>query len=782
MDMAVTASAFPVDLTTCDQEPIHIPGFIQPHGILLVLAGPDLTIIQVSNNTQEILGFAPEAMLGTPLGNWLAAEHIEVLRALQPEQIEHNPLYLFTMNLPGVKQHFDSMVHRMDDVLILELELIQESDPPATVTTSKDVYYLIQSTFARLQRETTVSMLSQQVAEHVRALTGFDRVMIYHFEPDGHGIVRAEAKREDLASYLDLHYPASDVPAQARRLYLLNWLRLIPDRNYRPASLVPVLNPLTHQPLDMSHAVLRSVSPIHLEYLGNMGVTASMSISLVVDNVLWGLIACHHYTPRYVPYDLRTACELIGRIMSLQLPLVEAREESEYVAQIQARHSLLLEAISTEKLPLADALTSHTPTVQEFIAAGGAAVCVDGTCRLLGKTPSASQVKRLLDWLVKQPEDQILVTDKLSSVYPAAAAFQASASGLLALVLSKPQRHYILWFRPEIVQLVHWGGDPHKPVEVTPVGARISPRRSFEVWKQQVHGTSQPWMPCEVEAVTRLRTAILHVLLRQAEEIAHINLELERSNIELDAFAYVVSHDLKEPLRGIHNYAHFLLEDYSQQLDEEGIYKLRTLVFLSQRMEDLMNSLLYYSRVGRAELSMHETDLNLVLQQAMELLRARIEESGVHISVSAPLPSVVCDGARVGEVFMNLIGNAIKYSDKQNPQIEIGVLSASEQKERLAHLTATGALMPAAAQVLDRGIPVFYIRDNGIGIAADHFETIFRIFKRLHGREEFGGGTGAGLTIVKKIIERHGGTIWVESVEGQGSTFFWTLSPPEKEL
>ncbi|GLV54776.1 histidine kinase [Dictyobacter sp. S3.2.2.5] len=780
--MAGTTSMFSVDLATCDQEPIHIPGSIQPHGVLLALGGPDLTIVQVSNNSRDILGVDPEAMLGTPLKNWLAAEHVAALHRLQLEQLEQNPVYLFTVTLFNVPRRFDSIVHRVNDVLVLELEPIEETGLPANVTSSKDVYYTIQTAFARLQQASSVSMLSQQVAEHVRALTGFDRVMIYRFEADGHGVVYAEARREDLSPYLNLHYPASDIPAQARRLYQLNWLRLIPDRNYRPAALIPSVNPLTNQPLDMSQAVLRSVSPIHLEYLGNMGVAASMSISLIVEDTLWGLIACHHYTPRYVPYDLRTACELIGRIMSLQLPLVEEREEREYVVRLQNRHSQLIEAISTEKLPLADAFTRHAPTALEFIAAGGVAVCVDGTCRISGQTPSPSQIEKLLDWLMQQPEDQILVTDKLPSLYPAAAAFQTVASGLLALVLSRSLRHYILWFRPEIVQTVHWGGDPHKPVEVARPGFQLSPRRSFEVWKQQVYGMSQPWQHCEVEAVDRLRSAIIHALLRQAEELARVNRELERSNIELDTFAYAASHDLKEPLRGIHNYAHFLLEDYGEQLDEEGVHKLRTLVSLSQRMEDLMNSLLYYSRVGRGDLSMRETDLNLVLQQAMALLQARIEESGACIRVRAPLPSVVCDGSRVGEVFMNLIGNAIKYAGEQIPQIEIGVLSAREQREHLAYLKARGQLTPQAEQALGHGLPVFYIRDNGIGISSEHFETIFRIFKRLHGRDAFGGGTGAGLTIVKKIVELHGGTIWVESVEGQGSTFFWTLRSIEKEV
>ncbi|HEX2025556.1 MAG TPA: PAS domain S-box protein, partial [Actinomycetota bacterium] len=241
-----------------------------------------------------------------------------------------------------------------------------------------------------------------------------------------------------------------------------------------------------------------------------------------------------------------------------------------------------------------------------------------------------------------------------------------------------------------------------------------------------------------------------------ADELKARNAELARSNQELDEFAYIASHDLKEPLRGIHNYSTFLLEDYRDKLDAEGKAKLETLGRLAQRMEGLIDSLLQFSRVGRVELAVQPTDLNDLVRAALDSLQITLREARVDVRVPRPLPTVVCDRVRVAEVFHNLIANAAKYNDKPDKWVEVGF------REDPAGPTA------------------FYVRDNGIGIPAKHFEAVFRLFKRLHGRDKFGGGTGIGLTIVKKIVERHGGRIWLESTSGEGTTFYFTLAAEEQ--
>jgi two-component system, chemotaxis family, sensor kinase Cph1 len=740
-----------VDLTNCDREPIHIPGSIQPHGLLMVLKEPELTVLQVSSNTFEMIGLLPEQVLNQPLSTLLEETYLDYLkRCLQRTQLERNPLYIFTVKVKSAPQAFDGIVHRIQDMVVLELEpskaVLPEGGP--------DLYSQVRAIVANLRTTLTSPELCQVIAEEVKRLTGFDRVMVYRFDAEWNGEVIAEARLESLTSYLGLHYPASDIPKQARALYMLSWLRLIADVAYTPIPITPTLNPITGITLDMSYAVLRSVSPIHIQYLKNMGAKASMSISLLKENRLWGLIACHHHSAAlYVPYEVRTACELLGQVVSLQLSSKEDSEYYEYKLKLQAVQSKLTQFMSADEHYI-DGLTQHQPNLLDFIEAQGVAIWFEGECILLGQTPPEVEVRRLIYWLKNNKITDIYHTDSLSESYEAASNFKEVASGLLAISISLAQTQYILWFRPEVIQTVNWGGDPNKPVVVGENGLQLLPRTSFDLWKETVSLKSLPWRNCEIEAAQEFRNAIQGVILtRQAGELMQLNRELERSNIELDAFSYIASHDLKEPLRGIHNYSSILLEDYAQHLDEEGQDKLQTVARLTQRMEGLIDSLLHFSQVGRLDFSLSETNLDEVVQQALDVLSTRIKQEKVDVRIVQPLPVIKCDRIRLGEVYSNLISNAIKYNDKPTKLVEIGYLEPSSPNKPI----------------------IFYVKDNGLGIRPEYYETIFLIFKRLHKRELFGGGTGAGLTITRKIVERHGGKIWVESVYGEGSTFYFTL-------
>ncbi|WGV26020.1 sensor histidine kinase [Halotia branconii] len=739
---------FQVDLTNCDREPIHIPGSIQPHGILLALKEADLTILQVSNNIFNFFGLHPEELLNQPLHKLIESEQVHLLQdCLSQENLSFvNPIE-FTIKSGDKTIHFDGIVHRSHQVLILELEPAFSEKDNAFFR----FYHLVKLAMSKLQGAATVTKLSQILAKEIKKITGFDRVMIYRLDDDWNGIVIAEEKPEYLTAYLGLHYPASDIPHQARQLYSQNWLRLIPDAGYQSAAIVPINNPETEQPLDLSMSVLRSVSPLHVEYMHNMGVKASMSISIMKNKKLWGLIACHHQSPKYIPYEIRNACEFLGQMTSLELGTKEDSEDSEYKITLKSVHSKLIEFMSAEK-NFIEGLINYEPNLLNLVNAQGAAVCFSGEYFTVGNTPEKQDLQDLVEWLYQNLREDIFYTDALSQVYPQAEKFRDVASGLMTFSFSKTQKNYVLWFRPEVVRTINWGGNPNKPVEVTANGGlRLSPRKSFELWKEIVQFKSRPWKSCEVDAALELRSAIIGVVLRKADELAQLNIELERSNHELDAFAYIASHDLKEPLRGIHNYSNFLIEDYGQTINDEGKEKLRTLIRLTQRMEDLIDSLLYFSRLGRVDLSMQQTDFNGVVRRSLDLLSARIEEMQVEIRIPRPLPTVYCDRVQVGEVFNNLIANAIKYNDKAKKWIEIGYIDHPNPPV------------------------IFYVRDNGIGIREKHFEAIFRIFKRLHGLSKYGGGTGAGLTITKKIVERHGGKIWVESAYGEGSTFYFTL-------
>ncbi|MEH2078236.1 MAG: ATP-binding protein [Nostoc sp.] len=742
-----------IDLKNCDREPIHIPNLIQPHGVLLVLQDPTLEIIQVSSNTQEVIGRQPEKLLGKPLLDLLDAKQIKLIQQCLAEDFESiNPLNL-SIKCLNKSIHFDGIVHRLDTTIILELEQTKARGK----TGFFDFYQQVRGTITRIQKAPTLLEMCQVVVTEVRRITGFERVMVYQFDREGAGRVIAEDTSLE-TPYLDLHYPPSDIPKQARQLYTLNWLRLIPDASYQPVGLIPANNPLTNQPLDLSLSVLRSVSPIHLEYMQNMGVTASMSISLMHEQKLWGLIACHHSSPKYVSYNIRTMCEFIGQVMSVELVNKEASEDIDYKSQLKSLQTQFVEELSQAEY-FRDGMVQLKSQLLNLVSATGAVICSDNQYVRVGKTPSEEEVHALLNWIKPHFFHNLFETRSLTKNYPAAESFKAIASGVLALEISRVHHNYILWFRPEVIQTVNWGGNPNKPVEVSSDGSlRISPRKSFQLWQETVQGSALPWKPCEVEAVIELRSLVVGVVLRQADKMASMNFELQRSNEELDSFAYVASHDLKEPLRGIHNYANFLMEDYADVLDDDGIAKLQTLVRLTQRMEDLINSLLHFSRLGRAELSRQSVNLNEVVQQVIATLTIARPQSEVEFRIPQPLKSIQGDRAQINELFSNLISNAIKYNDKPQKWVEIGFIEANgESKVVLTSVT-------------------FYVRDNGIGISQEYLDKIFEIFRRLHGRDEFGGGTGVGLTIARKIVERHGGRIWVESTPTLGSTFYFTLS------
>ncbi len=749
-----------LDLTNCDREPIHIPNAIQPHGVLLVVEPEDFCILQVSDNTEAWLGQPAETLLRSALANWIDSAAIEqIQRCLSADFEVVNPLRLVVSDRP-----FDAIVHGVDGLIVLELEPTA-AEPAINFF---DFYRFVKSPLDRFQQADNLDYLCQAIVQTVKEITGFDRVMVYRFHKDGVGSVIAEACQAELEPFLGLHYPATDIPNQARALYQRNPLRLIPDATYRPVTLVPEINPVTQQPLNMSQCVLRSVSPLHLEYLHNMQVTASMSISLVQGQHLWGLIACHHASPKRIPYSTRTLCEFIGQVAAIEIKNKEESQSLDYRLKLAMTESRLIESIAQAK-DLFQILEQYPQELLSLVNATGAVIYYQNQQICLGTTPQSEQVSALIQWL-EHPlsQETCYCTTSLSKDYPDATDFADVGSGLLALTLSRLQNIYILWFRPEVVQTIHWGGQPDKRQTRAEDGTiQISPRTSFALWQEIMGGQSEPWLDCELEIAQEFRSSLLSLLMRNADELVQVNRELSRSNDELDAFAYIASHDLKEPLRGIHNYASFLIEDYGDRLDEDGVHKLNTLMRLTQRMEDLINSLLHFSRLGRVELNLIQTDLNLLVRDVLETLKVSRKTDEAEILVPQLLPVIRCDRIQINELFSNLLSNAIKYNESPQKRIEVGWLSDELAQEKLAQqgITTPSGQVPQ----------VFYVMDNGIGIRDRHLDTIFRIFKRLHGPQRYGGGTGAGLTIVKKIVERHSGIIWVESIYGEGTTFYFTL-------
>jgi chemotaxis family two-component system sensor kinase Cph1 len=745
----------PVDLTNCEREAIHLIGHVQPHGALLGVDRATGRVTHASESVETLLGHGAAVALGRELAELLGDEATAAIMESATAIEAAGRTYLPVEAGAG---RFDVTVSGDATHALVELEPAAGRDQLSV----RGFAALVQGAMARIAHGRTLADVAQAVAEQTRHLTGFDRVWVYKFHDDWHGEIIAESAHARVTEkWLGLHYPASDIPAQARALFLRHWLRLIADVEYAPSP-IHAQGGAAGAPLDVGDCVLRGVSPMHVQYLRNMGVHASMSVSLVKDGRLWGLVSCHHYDgPRRVPFEVRAACELLGQAFSYSIGGVEELEQRDYVLRLGSVGARLFEHIARDG-DVADGLTRHDPDVLALTSATGAAIALDGTLTLCGKTPPRDTIVALVAWLREQGRER-WATDALAAAWPPAAPHGDVASGLLAIAVSRSAPDFVLWFRPQRVQTVRWGGDPRRKFDTDPGGApRLSPRGSAALWEEEVRGRSAPWLPAEVDAARSLRGTLVDVLLARADELRTLNAELARSNAELDAFAFAAAHDLREPLRGIRSVAEIVREDYRDRaLDADADRRLTTISRLTRRLEGLIDSLFHFARVGRLDLVRTDVSMAEVVADVRERLEKLLEETGVDVQVPRPLPVVRADRERATEVVYNLVSNAAKYMRPGVPGwIEIGWREEA---------TMAGRREPMA----------FFVRDNGIGIAPEHHDSVFLLFRRLHARDSFGGGSGAGLTISRRIVERHGGRMWIESAQGAGSTFWFTLEPAD---
>lgn len=502
-------------LNDCDREPIHIPGSVQAHSCLVSLEPGTDRIAQAGGDFGRILGAAAENPVGRRLADLIGVkEAARLTGAESPVYPQPVPLKSYEIEIATPAGPVDAILHTYKGVPIIEFETARR----ATDGGMGDTLHKIQRMLAALNETGGFAAYCKQGARMIRDVTGFDRVMVYQFLPDGSGKVIADERHEDMESFLDLHYPETDIPKQARELYRRNWVRMIPDVDYAPQPIAPTIHPATGEPLDLSFAISRSVSPLHVQYLKNMGVAASMSISIIKGGELWGLFACHHRTAHLPPCDVRAACELFGQIFSLQLESRLHAEDYEYELQQRSVHTQMVRRL-TQETRLADGLIKHRPNLLDYIRAEGVAIVVDGDYAEIGRTPGQARVQRIVEAL-NEREDGVFASDAIASWLPGADAFVAEAAGVLALSVSRQPRDYILWFRPEIVQEVTWAGNPQKAVIKTDEGDRLSPRGSFKAWRETVLGRSRPWKEVEVKAAEALRLSILETVLKRIDEVA----------------------------------------------------------------------------------------------------------------------------------------------------------------------------------------------------------------------------------------------------------------------
>ncbi len=659
----------------CADEKIHIPGAIQPHGVLIAVLESTLSIVQASESAFTIFGIACEDLIGQPIKTLIGEKQQAELASktlLAPSLL--NPLRLDVCCATGQKK-FDVAIHRVNGLLIIEFEECADLLPESSL----DFFRTSNQAIAQLMACTSQQQLFQSAAEFVRLLTSFDRVMIYMFDAEWNGTVLAESKATEAKSYLGLRFPASDIPAQARELYKRNRLRLLANVAAAPSPIRSANSSHSSEPLDLSESILRAMSPVHIEYLTNMGVAASMSLSLISNGELRGLIACHHTTAKYVDYRVRQACDFLARLVSLQSDAIQERETFKALESFrEARQNLLLQISGQDDLPAAIAGAS---TLLDIAGASGAAVVWDQQYFLVGTTPDKKQITKLVSAL-SNTILPVFVTDSLLKSLPSVESMVNCASGLIAIRLTQNDSKWLLWFRPQLLEEVSWAGKNDELLEMGDANARLQPRKSFELWKEIVTGRSAPWLSSAVQSVVELKAEILNLVLANADRKYAADLVLQVK--ALDALSQellvtrdaaleaskrksemisVVSHDLRAPLSSIKGSLSLLSNGFCE-IDSTGT-ELTSMAYAScDYLLNLINDLLDLESIESGGITLKESEVSVrqLVDEAFQLVRSAAEDKCISLIAEVGTMTVFADKERLLQVLVNLISNAIKFS------------------------------------------------------------------------------------------------------------------------
>ncbi|PSR53554.1 PAS sensor protein [Adhaeribacter arboris] len=502
------------DSEFCGSLPLHFINLVQPHGFIMVVQKETFLIRQISENVTDFLGVTPADILNRNLTEFILAEQIEVIRRkTQQWNIEDRIPENVSFTINSVEKNFSAVIHSKENYILLELEPIQPLAPGQLDFVH--IYQEIMFILAAFKKADTIEKLGQIAVTEIKKLSGFDRVMIYRFDKNWNGSVLAEALEPDLQPYLNLCFPASDVPRNARDLYFKNPYRFLPNREYTPARLVPVLNPISSNFTDLSDCNLRSVANVHLQYLKNMGVQASMSTPIIKDNLLWGLISCHHKTAKNLSFEMRSAFVLLSSIISAQ---VVAKENEQSLGQINNLNEVFTKLLAQmyQEPDFRQGLIQGAYTLNHLFTSTGAAIVLDGEIKKVGKTPTNDEIKSIVHWLQRSRINKIYITENLTQFLEPAIHYKEVASGLIALPIALERGDYILGFREERAQTIDWGGNPNQAITIEPDGKTYHPRNSFAVWQEQVKNMSLPWSEQDVQMAEQLRIAVLERIVRDS--------------------------------------------------------------------------------------------------------------------------------------------------------------------------------------------------------------------------------------------------------------------------
>lgn len=708
-----------VDLSSCADEPIHIPGSIQPHGALLFFRH-DGQLEGWSANAPQMLGIEP--LIGAPCDTLsLPAAAVEaVFDCIASLDDDDAAPVVAGLNMNGAK--YDCVVHAAYGRIVAEFEVRETSADEISQFAIK-----AHGSIDRLRRQKTIDGLLGAAVRQVREFTGFDRVMAYRFRPDDSGDVVAESRRDDLVPYLGQRYPAGDIPAQARRLYTLNTLRMIADMDY---GAVPLVGAPGAAPLDMSFAVLRSVSPVHIEYLKNMHVCASMSVSIVINGRLWGLIACHHMAPKLVPYAIRMAADVLAQVMASTIHSIEAREDASLAEQSARVRTALVESLLLDDDPL-DALAPHA---RALMAASGAQAMVatqHGKIVVHGDLPD--DLARAIVASLPENQHDLVVRELLADWPPALHERLGKWVGMLALPFDPLGQGWCVLLRLEQIEQVAWGGRPDKIVALGRLGERLTPRGSFDAWYETVRGSAHPWEP----------TVLANARLTLAELVRAVNAHRAQTEATRAQLLAMLGHDLRDPLHSI-NMAGMVLERSGNGLGGNQPTLGKRIQSSTSRMQRMIGQVLDMSRIDRGMglgVALEPVDLRELLIDLMD--EARLAYPSIPLDlICDDAATVNADSGRLAQVLSNLLSNARHHGEAGKP---VTVCLRAHDDHASVSVANAGAPIPPEA-----------------------VSTLFNPFKRASmNNPRNRTGMGLGLYIAQQIVREHRGELGYRYDDGR---------------
>ncbi|KQM37816.1 ATP-binding protein [Chryseobacterium sp. Leaf201] len=730
-----------MNFVECHEEPIHIPGYIQSFGYLIGIDAESHSITFFSKNIEDIFTIeSPEQLFDRKLtdfpGVFKSVTESDIYTSLSDFTKRDNETYFDKIFIEGKEYHLSAF--RSKGNIFLEFEKVSVN-PNKRITNKYDNFYIIDD-----EQEIWDQLLST-----LSRIVNYDRMMVYKFMMDGSGKVVAEKTNDNLESYLGLHYPESDIPIQARELYMKKRKRIFSNVH---AETVPVLSKKLGE-IDLTYVASRGMSPIHGQYIKNSGASSSFSISIIIDDHLWGLVTCQNSEPKHIDLEDRVQAGIFTALASNAYSSFKSKNELNYRLELNER-ALRLKAEFLKHNSLFNSLIDNKDEIKNILEADGLAIVAEEKIVTEGNAPDENTIQAIVQWAHENTDDQIYLSRSFLKDHGKELGLDEKAAGVIIYFMERSKNNVLIWFRKEFDEHINWAGNPEKKVDVVFRDGEekkvVSPRTSFQLFTEDIKGNSRRWDSRNIVALQSVRDLILETSHKNYNTIKRLNDELKKVNEELDSFSYTISHDLGTPLTVMKLNAQMLLKTLTDT-SEKSRNKINSIIEEIDSMAEMMNDVLQLSRAKHSEIQLEDLEAQRTIEKISENAKITFDSPQTEVIIK-DCPRVLADKTMLHQVFLNIINNAIKYSSQQeNPKV---VIEGTEEEDQV----------------------IYKISDNGIGIPEENKHKMFKIFNRMDNAKKF-KGNGVGLSIVHRIMKRIGGEVSYKS-DKDGTTFILTFKKP----